>query len=756
MDSKTKKSYKEIGDTLNGIKASMKSLATSTGASAQLNELAKKARKLQPLYKAIEDVKNAEAEYLKLMKSSKATIHEQVKSYNKLAAAKRKQIQIGNEQKGMMGRLKNVMGGFGKANILLAIGMGILRDASIIAKQAGEGFDVMARSGQALNKTFEELGYSTGNYMVQLNAASIAGATWGHTATDSKQAFQLLVQTLGGTDAAVSNVSNNFGEFAKIAKYSGISLGDAAAYADKNWKRLGKTVEDSNDDMAQMGLNTANLNSLFGEGSVDTKEYARTVSDLAFQSGNYNQNTKFLIESLNREVAIQLSLGKSREAAMGSAKRNLERAGKVNLLGIQMLAQKLEKEFEGREVTLEAMQEKFGSEGEMVYEMFKTGKFKGNDLFALAEVAKDSSELQGAMQNMYREDAARGGTALMATGAGNYGQQRLMQIQEERRDVEFEAVKTAKEEDLPKALEAIFADFEGAGKRDIDAFAKALREDPQADARAEFEKVILAIKPKEGKKDPVEAFLEQVKGEAVVIAIAALTTLPDAIKALPVSIALALAAAKAAKTGVGKKVLGFLGGMGEARRARSGMRQSPEEREESLALGKEYDKLKKQKDPNVDNLSKGEWVRATIAGQAGAKKRAAAREAAAGGGEQAGGAAASVFLPKGTKQGEMEAGMAAIEAGEDYEEAQAEYWRTHSREGDPTAPATPTVTKPAPPSSDEPVDTASTEQLPAGGPRRLHGVMSRDGNGTTIIEVEGMDTTVAQIQEAQVPLTEGG
>ena len=119
MDSKTIKSYKELKNTLEGIQSQMREIATSKGATSELGNLAKKARKLQPLYKAIEDVKKAEKDYVKLMKSSTATIHEQVKAYNKLAAAKKKQVQVGNEMQGAFGRLKNVMGCFTKPTLLL-------------------------------------------------------------------------------------------------------------------------------------------------------------------------------------------------------------------------------------------------------------------------------------------------------------------------------------------------------------------------------------------------------------------------------------------------------------------------------------------------------------------------------------------------------------------------------------------------------------------------------------------------------------
>lgn len=644
MDSKTTKSYKELETTLKGIQKEMRGIATSTGATAELGNLAKKARKLQPLYKAIEDVKKAEAEYLKLMKSSTASIHKQVEAYNKLAAAKKKQVQVGNEMKGMFGRLKNVMG---KSNILLGAFALVTRDVVLVARQANEGFDVMARSGQALGKSFAQLTAATASYSMGLNKAAISGAMMGHSGEESKKAFQLLTQTFGGTGDAVANVSSNFGDLATIAKFSGMSIGEAAAFADKNWKRLGKTMEDSAGDIAQMGMNTSHLNALFGAGKVDTREYAQTVSDLSFQSGNYNQNTKFLIESLNRELAVQLSLGKSRDAAMASARKNLEKAGNANLVGAQILGRKLQAEFNASGMTTSEAMVRFGSQGELVLSILEEGIEKGNNLFALAEIMKGSTEMQGELNKEVRRDAARGGSMGLVTGVTeNIGQQLVLEREEKIRTAKFAAIRDAEQGDfkgITEKLEALFPGVEdiedkekrGEARELIAQFGRTIRKDPKVDAREEFAKIIEAIMPAEDPekaKDPVDKFLEKVGGAKMFMnMIGTVTRLPEVIMGLPVSIALAIAAEKAGEllgAGGDASVGAWIKGLVTAEEDEFGTKQRydqggmPMFTKEQLAegqrkkaaavaketLGEQYDYSKKAGRAEVQGLTREEYI----------------------------------------------------------------------------------------------------------------------------------------------------
>ncbi len=643
MDAKTVKSYKELKNTLESIQSQMKGIATSKGATSELGNLAKKARKLQPLFKAIENVKKAEKDYVKLMKSSTATIHEQVKAYNKLAAAKKKQVQVGNEMQGAFGRLKNVMGSFTATNVLLGAFALVARDAVLVARQANEGFDVMARSGQALGKSFGELTSATASYSVGLNKAAISGALMGHSGDESKKAFQLLTQTFGGTGDAVENVSRNFGDLATIAKFSGMSIGDAALYADKNWKRLGKTMEDSAGDIAQMGMNTSHLNSLFGAGKVDTREYAQTVSDLSFQSGNYNQNTKFLIESLNRELAVQLSLGKSRDAAMDAARKNLEKAGKANLVGAQILGKKIQAEFDSSGMThkeaVDWAMERFGSQGEVVLSLLEDGIEQGNNLFALAEVMKGSSEMQGELQKELRRDAAKGGSMGLAAGITNIGEQLVIQEEEEVRAKKFAAVRAAPKGDMKGIRETLatlfpgIEDIEDEGRKSeakelIAQFGRTLREDPKVDAREEFAKVIEAIMPAEDPekaKDPVDKFLEKIGGASLFMnAIGTITRLPEVIMGLPVSIATAIAIEEAKKAGVLGWAASLLGldeeddgtkqEMIRGARGRIRKKYTEEQLSENRAkkkkeeLGQQYDFSKKAGRAEVKGLSREEFV----------------------------------------------------------------------------------------------------------------------------------------------------
>jgi hypothetical protein len=565
MDSKTTKSYEKLETTLGGIQEKMRKLGTSSGAAKELDKLAKKARKLQPLYQAIQKVKKAEDEWHKTLKDETKTINDQTKAYNKLAAAKDHQVKVGNEMGGMGGRMKNVAASFSKANVALAAFAVVGREVLLVAHQGNEGFDVMARSGQALGKTWQELTASTAKYALGLNKASISGMMMGFAAQDSKKAFQILTQTFGGTGDAVENVSNNFGTMAKVAKFSGMSIGDAALYADKNWKRLGKTMEQSTQDIAQMGLNTQHLNALFGAGKVDTREYAQTVSDLSFQSGNYNQNTKFLIESLNRELAVQLSLGKSRDAAMDAARRNLEKAGKANILGAQLIGRKLQAEFdsgvfdgpEGKEKA----KERFGSEYEVVLQILKEGIDTKNNMFALAEIMKDSSELQGVLNKEIKEDARRGGTVGLSTKVLNFGEQMELGVQERARRDKFQAIRDVDrtKEGGPQKLTDLVAElFPGVAKMEdgpdkvkanelITEFGTLIRADKELDAFAAFDTLVdrLAPEVKPGKsKNPTETFLEEVRGAGFIETIGVLNNLPGVIEGLPMTMAAALAAQK--------------------------------------------------------------------------------------------------------------------------------------------------------------------------------------------------------------------
>ena len=581
VDAKTAASYKKVGDELAKIQEKMRGIADEKGLDSSLEKLAKKARRMRPLQKAIADVVKAEKIYLKLLKDETASIGEQVKAYNNLAAAKKKQVQVGNEMQGAFGRMKNVMGSFSKANILLGVFAVVARDAVLIARQANEGFDVMARSGQALGKSISQLTADTASYSLGLNKAAISGALMGHSGEDSKKAFQLLTQTFGGTSGAIEDVSTNFGDLATIAKFSGLSMGEAAAFADKNWRRLGKTMKESEGDLAQMGFNTQHLNNLFGAGKVDTREYAQTVSDLSFQAGNYNQNTKFLIESLNRELAVQLSLGKSRDAAMDAARKNLEKAGKANILGAQIIGDKLQAEFDAGGISMEDAMERFGSQGELVYKLLEEGIGEGNNLFALAELLKEGSELQGELNKQIKADARRGGALGMAAGVLTLPEQEVLALQERTRGAKFEQIRdfdVDQEDGMKKLREQVQSLFPGVAEIEDDAerveaqerieqFGRDIRsDDPTVDAFEKFDEVIDLLAPatEPGKtKDPVDKFLDAVGGGNLFMgALGALNNMPDVIKGLPMTMVAALAwqEANKSKEGIGAWVKSVLTG----------------------------------------------------------------------------------------------------------------------------------------------------------------------------------------------------
>ncbi len=566
MDSKTQKSYTELDTTLGKIQAKMRGIAEDKGASSELDNLAKKARKLQPLHKAIRDLKKAQDDWIKTLNEENSTIDDISKAYNKMAAAKEKQVQVANEMSGAFGRLKNVLGSFTKANVAMMAFTVIARDVVILSKQSNEAFDVMARQGQTLGKSFSEMAIAAKDYAYGLNMAAISGALAGHNGEESKKAFQELTRTFGGTGDVVAEVSSNFGDLATVAKFSGMSIGDAALYADKNFARLGKSMRASMEDIAQMGANTQNLNDMFGKGKVDTMAYAQTVSDLSFQSGNYNQNTKFLIESLNRELAVQFALGKSRDAAMDAAKKNLTKAGKANLVGAKRIGAKLQAEFDrgafSGEAGKAAAKERFGAQYELVLQILKQGVGTGNNLIALHEIMANSTEMQGELTKEIRRDAAAGGNLGLASEVKTLPEQLVLKLEEGLIAEKIAEIRGAAKGDTERIEAARDALFPGIDKIEdperkaeateaVAQYIRALREDPELDGREAFAKTIEAVMPdaQDEGEDPVERFLHAVEAGGFIKMISAVNNLPAVIMGLPVAIAVAIAAEEAGKAG---------------------------------------------------------------------------------------------------------------------------------------------------------------------------------------------------------------
>jgi hypothetical protein len=259
----------------------------------------------------------------------------------------------------------------------------------------------------------------------------------------------------------------------------------------------------------------------------------------------------------------------------------------------------------------------------------------------------------------------------------------------------------------------------------------------------------MAIKPKSG-KDPVDEFLEQVKGEAVVRGIAALTTLPAAVLSLPASIAIAIAAQAAAETSLGGKVVDGLAALGAAMMP-GPKRATKSVQERQAEVGKEFDLLKKQKDPRVRGRSRGEWIRETDASRAPEREEAALKEmhdpftqATLPGSD----------LPPGDVGGETKAMQEARNRGEDPEEARKEYWDTHSGGvKDFTTPTTPAATKPAS-DKEDPGEMVFDHQT--GKMEPLYATASRQSGDVTLIEVHGMDRNRSQADLDATALDPGG
>ena len=417
------KRAKEMENRLNNIEKIVKSS----------NKAWEKMSATRSLEKAIRSGKAWEKQqkgFEKAMKSGTISMKERIKQYAKLADSRKQAIEDTkeyntqlNESRGMMGRLQNVLNEMPAGMSLFTAA---IRDAGIVMGDMNQGFDIMARTGQIQNKTMGDLAVSTGTYMAQMRLGSIQAALFGVTAEESNAAFAKLTETYGGVGEKVDEMSEKWSGMAAMAKLSGLGMVDIANLADQGYKKLGETLDDTLNTVKDMTEITGELNARFGEGSVNSKAFASAIQEMAYGASFMNQNSRMLTETLGRELQMQLALGRAPEVALKNAQKNMEMAGKVNIVGIIQFRDQMQDAYNSlttqaeKDEHLKNLTEEFGSEGEIIANMLKEGRLQSSDsLFAFEQAVQNSSKLRSEMLGNMRDAAASGDVgALLAVGLG--------------------------------------------------------------------------------------------------------------------------------------------------------------------------------------------------------------------------------------------------------------------------------------------------------------------------------------------------
>jgi hypothetical protein len=290
------------------------------------------------------------------------------------------------------------------------------------------GFNAMAVNGQVAGKSMGDLAVSTGTFFKEMKLGSVVAGQFGVLPEESNKAFAKLTETFGGTGEAIDGLGKNWESLALIAQVSGLGMTAMTDLVAQNFKKVGGTMEEAmeaaKNQVAEMSNVTGELNARFGDGSVNTKAFAASINELAFGASFMNQNSRMLTDTLKRELQVQLALGKAPEAAMEAAKKNIEMAGKVNLVGITQFRDALQEEFdaiEGEDAQkkfIEDLGERFGSQGEVIGNMLQTDTLKDN-LFGFQQAVENSTGLRDKMLEDMRASAAGGDVgALLAKGLG--------------------------------------------------------------------------------------------------------------------------------------------------------------------------------------------------------------------------------------------------------------------------------------------------------------------------------------------------
>lgn len=395
------------------------------------------AKALINVKKALEEVEAAEKEFNDAMEDANTTLEERAVLYEKLAKVKNKQVETQNqevkaarESQGMWGRSKNVMMDMAKNWKTLGLGV-IFKGLEIGAKDAAQSFDILAESSQAANMDFGELAATTGTYAVQIELASVKAMQFGVSAEDSTKAFAKLTKTYGGTKDVVDDLGSSWTDIVQIAKVSGLGMEGFTDLATQGMVRLGESMDEAKQNAVDISTATAGMNARFGDGSANAKEFSSAVTSLAYAQGFYNQSTKLTIDTLSREVNMQLALGKSREAALQTAKSNVEMAGETNIIGVQKMSAELTSGYAGAEDKEAWLAEnvgsgdtgQFGADTDVIRHMLESGE---TNLFALQEMLTGSSYAQSKMLLEIQKAAANNDVSTMLGLGVEHGKARAM------------------------------------------------------------------------------------------------------------------------------------------------------------------------------------------------------------------------------------------------------------------------------------------------------------------------------------------
>jgi hypothetical protein len=363
-----------------------------------------------------------------VLRDGNRTIAERAQAYRRVSEAQkgakdavREANREMNEQQGMLGRFKNVLDDVA-AHKGMSIFAAAVHDANIVLGDMNSHFDVLARQGVAGEMSFGQLAGATARFSGEMRLAMLNAASLGIEADDSNAAFLKLTETYGGNAQAVGEMGDKWRGMATLARMSGLGMTDVANMADQGFKRLGETMDDTLNNITLMTGATKELNQRWGEGSVNSRDFSKAVTQLAYSSGFYNQNTNMVIDTLAREINMQLALGRSREAAVQKAQKNLEMAGKVNIVGMTRFRQQIFSAYQNAEDKnkyLAELTRDFGAEGELIAHMLQKGNLMSSgNLFAFQNIVKSSTKLQQSMMEDMRVAAVSGPNALLSMGVG--------------------------------------------------------------------------------------------------------------------------------------------------------------------------------------------------------------------------------------------------------------------------------------------------------------------------------------------------
>ncbi len=490
---------------------SQKALTQMSKQLKEINKLVKSGKgdwkayaKVDPLRKAAAataGLKKAQQELTKMQKSGTASLHQLEQGYLKVAkTAKESKEAIKdanremNETKGIAGRAKNVLDDVFelKGPLIFAAAM---RDLQLITKDMSQNFNQLASRGQLANQSLGELAKTTALYSYEMKMASLSAAAVGIGAEESNAAFAKLTNTYGGNAKAVEQVSNEWKTLTTLAMTTGVGLESVSDLAASGYARLGESLEEVEVTVARVGSATKEMNDRFGAAAPTAQMMSKAVTELSYAQGFYNQNTNMVVDTLAREVSMQLALGRTQEAAVAKAQKNLELAGQVNLVGITQFRDQIQADFAAAEAAgtgqdfLADLARDFGAEGEIIASMLEDGNLQASgSLLAVEQLFKNSSKMQDAMMEKMRASAAEGNvSALLGIGIPLADAQ-IMIREGELLNKKIEKIRSG---DKGDAIKALNLGPEKMQSKEVKKFIKDVKggEMKPAELQAQFRKI---------------------------------------------------------------------------------------------------------------------------------------------------------------------------------------------------------------------------------------------------------------------------